>query len=420
MRAGDGKGVGNRNIAKGKKETSETTLQVKARIAVLPGDGIGPEVVAQALKVLEAVGQIHQLDFEITHYPFGGAGIDTCGEAFPLATKEGCLASDAVLLGAVGGPKWDGLKGSQRPEKALLSLRETLGVFANLRPAKLFPSLIEACPLKSVSQDNGFDLCVVRELTGGIYFGEKGRDHHPALGEIAYDIEKYSRMEIQRIAIKAFELARTRRFQVTSVDKANVLESSRLWREVVEEVAKDYTDVALSHMYVDNAAMQLIHNPGQFDVILTSNLFGDILSDEASMLTGSIGMLPSASMGHQHTDTSSPDSSDTDPMAIGLYEPIHGSAPDIAGQDKANPLATILSIAMMLKLQFGHDLAARGIEDAVEAVLEAGYRTGDLLCLTAESSQSKGFLQSPPTKLVSTSQMGNLVIEFLHKKSGRG
>ncbi len=394
---------------------------MKGRIAVLPGDGIGPEVVAQALRVLEAVSQKHKLAFEITHYPFGGAGIDTCGEAFPLATKEGCLASDAVLLGAVGGPKWDGLKGSQRPEKALLSLRETLGVFANIRPAKLFPSLLEACPLKSVTKNHGFDLCVVRELTGGIYFGEKGRDHHPALGEIAYDIEKYSRMEIQRIAIKGFELARTRRNQVTSVDKANVLESSRLWREVVEEVAKDYTDVALSHMYVDNAAMQLIHNPGQFDVILTSNLFGDILSDEASMLTGSIGMLPSASVGygrHDDDNTGNGHTGDgytgngytgngqTHNGSIGLFEPIHGSAPYLAGQDKANPLATILSLAMMLELQFGQVAAAKEIEDAVEAVLEAGYRTGDLISVVAGSGQ-----------LVSTAEMGRLVIEVILGKA---
>lgn len=401
MRADDVKEAGNRDVAQGKKDSPGAKARRNGRIAVLPGDGIGPEVVAQALRVLEAVSQKHDLAFEITHYPFGGAGIDACGEAFPLATKEGCLASDAVLLGAVGGPKWDGLKGSQRPEKALLSLRESLGVFANLRPAKLFPALLEACPLKSVSQENGFDLCVVRELTGGIYFGEKGRDHHPALGEIAYDIEKYSRMEIQRIAVKAFELARTRRNQVTSVDKANVLESSRLWREVVQEVAKDYTDVALSHMYVDNAAMQLIHNPGQFDVILTSNLFGDILSDEASMLTGSIGMLPSASVGYGPT---------------GLYEPIHGSAPDIAGQDKANPLATILSVAMMLKLQFDQGPAAKDIEGAVEGVLEAGYRTGDLLSLTAEPSKPAVSSEpSVPIQPVSTSEMGNLVIEFLQK-----
>ena len=349
------------------------------KIAVIPGDGIGKEVTAQAVKVLKVAGEKFGFDFEMTQVDAGGCAIDKYGKALPEETLAVCKESDAVLLGAVGGIKWDTLPGNQRPEQALLGLRKGLGLFANLRPAVLHQALKEASPLKAEIIGDGLDVMVVRELTGGIYFGERGRE-----GDTAYDTEAYSKNEVERIARVAFDIAMKRNKKLMSVDKANILESSRLWREVVEEVAKEYPEVALDHMYVDNAAMQLVRNPKQFDVIVTSNMFGDILSDEASMITGSIGMLPSASLGESKP---------------GMYEPVHGSAPDIAGQGKANPLAMIVSAAMMLRYSFSLPAAADAVENAVSKVLDAGYRTGDIM--------------SPGTKLVGTEEMGRLVIENL-------
>ena len=305
---------------------------MKYNIGLLKGDGIGPEIVDSAVRVLEKIGAKYGHEFVFTPYLIGGIAIDTCGESLPKETVEGCLASDSVLLGAVGGPKWDTLPGNVRPEKALLGIRAAMGLFTNLRPAKLYPALKGECPLREDIVANGFDMMIVRELTGGIYFGERGM-REGKWGEEAYDTECYSRMEIERIAKVAFETARKRRKHVTSIDKANVLESSRLWRKIMHETAERYPDVEYRDMLVDNAAMQLVRNPAQFDVVVTSNMFGDILSDEASQITGSIGMLPSASLGNTKR---------------GLYEPIHGSAPDIAGTGKANPIATILSAAMML------------------------------------------------------------------------
>ncbi|HOL84542.1 MAG TPA: 3-isopropylmalate dehydrogenase [Thermoclostridium caenicola] len=351
------------------------------KIAVLPGDGIGPEVIEQTLLVLEKVGQKFGHSFQYQKLLAGGCAIDATGSPLPEETLEACKKSDAVLLGAVGGPKWDNLPGDKRPEAGLLGLRGGLGLFANLRPALLNKELRDACPLRPDIIGESLDIMVVRELTGGIYFGARGR-RDGKMGQEAYDTETYSVGEVERIARLAFEIARQRSKKVTSVDKANVLESSRLWREVVTRVARDYPDITLEHMYVDNAAMQLVRNPKQFDVIVTTNMFGDILSDEASMITGSIGMLPSASLGEG---------------AFGLYEPIHGSAPDIAGQDKANPLATILSAAMMLRYTMKLEEEARAIEAAVNQVLEEGYRTGDIM--------------SPGKKLVGTSEMGRLVVE---------
>ena len=302
-------------------------------IALLRGDGIGPEIVDSAVEVLNKTAEKFGHTFNFTPYLIGGAAIDATGKPLPDETVEGCLASDSVLLGAVGGPKWDNLPGDQRPEKALLGIRAALGLFTNLRPAKLYKALKDSCPLRPDIVENGFDLMMVRELTGGIYFGERGR-REGKYGEEAYDTECYSKMEIERIAKVAFETARKRNKNVISIDKANVLESSRLWRATVHEIAKDYPDVTCTDMLVDNAAMQLVKNPAQFDVVVTSNMFGDILSDESSQITGSIGMLPSASLGSTKR---------------GMYEPIHGSAPDIAGQNKANPIATILSASMMLR-----------------------------------------------------------------------
>ena len=335
---------------------------MKYSIALLKGDGIGPEIVDSAVRVLDKIGQKYGHDFQFTPYLIGGIAIDTCGEPLPKETVEGCLASDSVLLGAVGGPKWDTLPGNIRPEKALLGIRAAMGLFTNLRPAKLYPALKGECPLREDIVANGFDIMIVRELTGGIYFGERGM-RQGKWGEEAYDTECYSRMEIERIAKVAFETAMKRSGKVTSIDKANVLESSRLWRKIMHETAEKYPEVAYSDMLVDNAAMQLVRNPAQFDVIVTSNMFGDILSDEASQITGSIGMLPSASLGES---------------TRGLYEPIHGSAPDIAGQHKANPIATILSAAMMLLHSFGLAKESDDIVNAVDAVLNAGYRTADL------------------------------------------
>ena len=335
---------------------------MKYSIALLKGDGIGPEIVDSAVRVLERIGQKYGHEFQFTPYLIGGIAIDSCGEPLPKETVEGCLASDSVLLGAVGGPKWDTLPGNIRPEKALLGIRAAMGLFTNLRPAKLYPALKGECPLREDIVANGFDIMIVRELTGGIYFGERGM-RQGKWGEEAYDTECYSRMEIERIAKVAFETAMKRSKKVTSIDKANVLESSRLWRKIMHETAERYPEVTYSDMLVDNAAMQLVRNPAQFDVIVTSNMFGDILSDEASQITGSIGMLPSASLGE---------------TTRGLYEPIHGSAPDIAGQHKANPIATILSAAMMLLHSFGLSKESEDIVNAVDAVLNAGYRTADL------------------------------------------
>ena len=346
-------------------------------IALIPGDGIGKEVIDEAVKVLEAISKKYGHKFKMTELDAGGCAIDKYGKPLPEETLRICKKSDSVLLGAVGGYKWDTLPGNERPELALLGLRKGLGLFANLRPAVLHNALREASPLKGDVIGENLDIMVVRELTGGIYFGDRGRN-----GDTAYDTEAYSKYEVERIAKVAFEIARKRNKKLVSVDKANILESSRLWREVVEEVAKDYPDVNLSHMYVDNAAMQLVRNPRQFDVIVTSNMFGDILSDEASMITGSIGMLPSASLADGK---------------MGMYEPVHGSAPDIAGQNKANPLATIVSVAMMLRYSFDLEEEARAIETAVSNVLDKGYRTGDIM--------SEGMVQ------VGTKGMGDLVIQ---------
>lgn len=332
-------------------------------IALLRGDGIGPEIVDGACKVLQKVGDLCSHTFNFTRYLIGGAAIDEYGIPLPEETVTGCKNSDSVLLGAVGGPKWDTLPGDKRPEKALLGIRSALGLYTNLRPAKLFPALISECPLRSDVAARGVDIMMVRELTGGIYFGERGR-REGKYGPEAYDTEAYSVMEIERIAHVAFKTAMKRRKKVISIDKANVLESSRLWRATVHRIAEQYPEVECTDMLVDNAAMQLIKNPSQFDVIVTTNMFGDILSDESSQVTGSIGLLPSASLGDS---------------TCGMYEPIHGSAPDIAGQNKANPIATILSAAMMLRYSFSLEKEANMIEDAVAKVLEDGFRTADII-----------------------------------------
>lgn len=351
------------------------------RIALVPGDGIGPDVIEQTVRVLEKVGEIYGHRFTWDKLLAGGAAIDATGKCLPQETIDGCRASDAVLLGAVGGWKWDHLPGDERPERALLGLRKELGLFANIRPALLFEELADACPLKAEIVAGGLDIVVVRELTGGIYFGEKGYKQ-TSMGLAAFDVEQYAEDEIRRIAIVAFDMAMKRNKKVCSVDKANVLESSRLWRKIVTQVAEGYPEVTLEHMYVDNAAMQLVRNPKQFDVIVTSNIFGDILSDEASMITGSIGMLPSASLASGN---------------FGMYEPIHGSAPDIAGQDKANPMATILSAAMMLRYTFSLSKEADAIENAVKAVLAKGYRTPDI--------------QVPGKIIIGTQETGDRIME---------
>ncbi|GFN22007.1 MAG: 3-isopropylmalate dehydrogenase [Thermoanaerobacteraceae bacterium] len=348
------------------------------KIAVLPGDGIGPEIVPEAVKVLKAVGKKYGVDFDFREGLVGGAAIDATGTALPAETLQLCRESDAVLLGAVGGPRWDNLPPAERPETAaLLALRKGLGLYANLRPAYLFPALAEASPLRREIVE-GTDLLVVRELTGGLYFGEKKRERTPS-GEVAWDTLIYNTEEIERILRLGFELARQRRKKLTSVDKANVLITSRLWRETAERLAREYPDVELTHMYVDNCAMQLVRWPRQFDVLVMENTFGDILSDLSSVLTGSIGMLASASIGGK----------------VALYEPAHGSAPDIAGQKKANPLATILSAALMLRVSFKLEEAAREVEAAVGRVLDKGFRTADIM------SEGK--------TLVNTEEMGTLV-----------
>jgi len=351
-------------------------------ICLLPGDGIGPEIVTQGTKVLDAVAHRFGHTVSTSSALIGGAAIDATGSPLPDATVEACRTSDAVLLGAVGGPKWDDLPSEKRPEKGLLGIRKALGLFANLRPAALFPELAGACLLRADIAAAGLDLVVVRELTGDVYFGQPaGIETRDGL-RTGFNTMIYDEDEVRRIARVAFDTARARKRRVCSVDKANVLATSRLWREVVEEVARDYPDVELSHMYVDNAAMQLVRWPAQFDVIVTGNLFGDILSDEAAVITGSIGMLPSASMGSG---------------GPALFEPIHGSAPDIAGQDKANPIATILSVGMMLRLGFGLTAEADAIDAAVRRVLAEGYRTGDIM----ENGRT----------LVGTVSMGNLIAE---------
>ncbi len=331
-------------------------------IALVKGDGIGPEIVDSAVRVLEVIGKKYRHTFNCTPYLAGGCAIDATGKPLPEETVQGCINSDSVLLGAVGGPKWDKLPGDIRPEKALLGLRKALGLFTNLRPAKIYDALADACTLRPDIVANGFDLVIVRELTGGIYFGERGR-REGQYGPEAYDTEAYSVMEIERIARVAFETAMKRRKKLVSIDKANVLETSRLWRETVHRIGEEYPEVQLSDMLVDNAAMQLVRNPSEFDVIVTSNMFGDILSDEASQITGSIGLLASSSMGSSK---------------CGLYEPIHGSAPDIAGKGIANPIATILSAGMMLRYSFGLEKEADAIEKAVNDTLIAGFRTADI------------------------------------------
>ncbi len=352
---------------------------MKKSIAVLPGDGIGPEIVAEAVKVLDKVAAKYGHEFNYTHVDIGGCSIDKFG--VPI-TDEGmniCKASDSVLLGAVGGPKWDSCPPAIRPEKALLAVRKELGLFANLRPTKLFRQLADASPLKKEIVGGGIDLLIVRELTGGVYFGEKKTEE--VNGElVATDIMPYSEHEIKRIVRVAFETALKRGRKLTSVDKANVLDTSRLWRKTVHEMAADYPEVEAGDLLVDNTAMQLIRNPAQFDVIVTENMFGDILSDEASMLTGSIGMMPSASLSEG---------------TLGMYEPIHGSAPDIAGTGKANPIGTVLSASMMLRYSFDMSAEADAIEAAVDKVLDGGYRTADIM--------KDGFT------LVSCAEMGDLI-----------
>lgn len=349
------------------------------KIAVIAGDGIGPEVVAEALKVMKKSEELFGYRFETEEGLFGGIAIDQTGTPLPQETLEMCQRSDAVLLGAVGGPKWDQNPKETRPETGLLGIRKALGLFSNIRPAIIFDCLKDASTLKPEVLE-GTDLIVVRELTGGIYFGEKFR-RQTEFGEEAVDTCSYNVMEIERIARHGFEIAQKRRKKLASVDKANVLESSRLWRETVIRLSAEYPDVELEHILVDNCAMQLLRRPSSFDVIVTENMFGDILSDEAAMLTGSIGMLASASLGKG---------------SFGLYEPVHGSAPDIAGQGISNPIAIILSVALMFRLTFGYEDAANSIENAVKQVLDAGHRTGDIAV--------------DKSKAIGTTAMGNLII----------
>ena len=355
------------------------------RIALIPGDGIGPEIVAQAKAVLDRVAEIFGHEFTYIEVSMGGNAIDRYGDPLPQEMLDKCLASDSVLLGAVGGPKWNGVPGPQRPEKGLLRLRAGMGVYSNNRPAKIWPQLASASPLKPEIVEGGIDFLIVRELIGGIYFGK-----HETVTEngepVAIDELRYTESEIRRIGRIGFETAQKRNHKLCSVEKSNVLDSSRLWKKVMHQLAAEYPDVELSDMLVDNCAMQIVKDPSQFDVIVTENMFGDILSDEASMITGSIGMIPSSSLGDG---------------TRGLYEPIHGSAPDIAGKDIANPIGTILAAAMMLRYSFDMAAEADCIESAVSAVLEAGYRTGDIF--------------SPGCTQVGCREMGRLVTEHLKK-----
>lgn len=355
------------------------------KITVLRGDGIGPEIVNECIKVLDKAGEKFGFSFDYNDQLLGGCAIDATGVPYPAETAAACKASDAVLLGAVGGPKWGSDKpAEQRPETALLAIRKDLGLYANLRHAALRPAMADACPLKRETAEKGIDLMMVRELTGGIYFGQRERYDTPDRGVECADRMAYSEQEIERIGRRAFELASLRRKKVSSVDKANVLETSRLWRSVMHRLAEEYPDVQYEDVLVDNCAMQLVKDPGQFDVVVTENMFGDILSDEASMVTGSIGLLPSASIG------------DTAP---GLYEPIHGSAPDIAGQDKANPIATILSVAMMFRYSFHLAAEADAVEAAVDAVLAEGWRTPDIA--------------GPGVTPIGTQKMGELICRHI-------
>ena len=350
-------------------------------IAVIRGDGIGPEIVNQALKVLDKVAQLYGHAFTYTDVDMGGCAIDKYGEPLPEAELKKCLESDSVLLGAVGGEKWNDVPGDKRPEKGLLKLRAGMGVYSNNRPAKIWPQLADASPLKKSIVDAGIDFIIVRELIGGIYFGE-----HKTEGDVATDVLKYSEAEIERIGRIGFETARKRNKKLCSVEKSNVLDSSRLWKKVMHRLSEEYPDVELSDMLVDNCAMQIVKNPAQFDVVVTENMFGDILSDEASMITGSIGMIPSSSLGSS---------------SCGLYEPIHGSAPDIAGKDIANPVGTILSAAMMLRFSFDMPDEATAIENTVSEYLDKGYRTADIM--------------SEGGNLVGCSKCGELICENLRK-----
>jgi len=362
-------------------------MQSRLRIAVLPGDGIGPEVMAEALKVLDAVEEKYHVKFERTFANVGGAGIDNEGKALPDTTVDICKNSDAILFGSVGGPRWESLPPDEQPERgALLPLRRIFGLFANLRPAIIFPSLTGASSLKEEVIHGGFDILVIRELTGGIYFSQPKGIEGEGRERVGFDTLRYSVPEIERIAHVAFRAARERSCKVCSIDKANVLSSSVLWREIVTTIAGEYPDVELSHMYVDNAAMQLVRKPKQFDVILCENMFGDILSDEAAMLTGSLGMLPSASLAEGR---------------FGMYEPSGGSAPDIAGKGIANPIAQILSLAMMLRYSFGLEEAAKAIENAVVKTLEQGCRTSDI------------FQDGVGERLVTTKEMGDAITGLL-------
>lgn len=352
-------------------------------IAVIKGDGIGPEIITQAIAVLEKVAKKFGHTFTFTEVDMGGCAIDKYGEPLPEAELKKCLNSDSVLLGAVGGDKWNDVAADIRPEKGLLKLRQAMGVYANSRPAKIWKQLAAASPLKDSIVDKGIDFIIVRELTGGIYFGE-----HKTYGDTATDVLKYTESEIERIGKIGFETAQKRNKKLCSVEKSNVLDSSRLWKKVMHRLSTEYPDVKLTDMLVDNCAMQLVKNPAQFDVIVTENMFGDILSDEASQITGSIGMIPSSSLGA---------------TSVGLYEPIHGSAPDIAGCDVANPIGTILSAAMMLKYSFGMDNEAAAIENAVSQVLDEGYRTTDIM---PQEEQEASIC-----KKVSCSEIGRLVLE---------
>ena len=360
---------------------------MEKNIAVIKGDGIGPEIVTEAMKVLDKVAAKFGHKFNYEQLLMGGCSIDANGVPLTDETIERCKASDAVLMGSIGGDTtkspWYKLPANLRPEAGLLKIRKSLGLFANLRPCLLFSELASACPLKTEISEKGFDMLIMRELTGGLYFGERRTSEVDGV-MTAVDTLSYNEKEIRRIAIKAFDVAMKRRKKVTSVDKANVLDSSRLWRKVVEEVAKDYPEVKLEHMLVDNSAMQLVKDPAQFDVMVTENMFGDILSDEASMITGSIGMLPSASMNE---------------TKFGLYEPSGGSAPDIAGQNKANPIATILSAAMMLRYSFDMNDEADAVENAVRQTIRDGYRTGDIM--------------SDGMKLLSCTEMGSKIVEYI-------
>src|SRR5574344_1320230 len=364
---------------------------MEKNIALIPGDGIGPDVVAEGVNVLNAIAKKFGHKFNYKTVIAGGAAVDKWGKPLPQDQLDICVKSDATLLGAVGGPKWDNVAPEIRPEKALLGLRGGMKVYANLRPAVMWKQLKAACPLKDEIVGEGLNILIVRELTGGIYFGDRGTS---ADGRSAFDTERYSWEEIERIVRMGFEFPQKRKKRLCVIDKANILNTSRLWRKVAESVKGEYPDVELSYLYIDNASMQLVRNPRQFDVIATSNMFGDILSDEASQITGSIGMLASASLG-----ASGP----------GLYEPIHGTAPDIAGKDLANPLATILSAAMLLRYSFKLEKEAKAIEDAVNAVLDDGWRTGDIAGSDRDALKASG-------KLVGTKKMGQLVVEYLNRQ----